>query len=515
MKLRPVLEGAGVATLYVLPFANGFLTPSLATAYHHPYPVTTIARAILLMALLIWLTAALSFHFVEQLPERVRNWLWIAPVALLAWFLCQFGVLLLKWPHVMYVAHLLGPSSPIVLAVVAGALLLTHPDSFRRVTRGIGLVYAVVGFGLLTLLPQLLALSVHREPAERTKFERPGLPTVPAGQPRILWILMDEMSYDQAFEHPEPGLPLPHLRSFAGSSVLYSDLQPLGNVTERVVPALMMGKPVVALRTPYEHSPEFRSTPDGPWQRFDQYNTVFADARALGWSTGVAGWYNPYCRLLADVLDRCSWQYSEGYASDFPRRLSSTNSTAMNMLALVPFRLRLAFLPGNGDDMVQHAKDLQGVMEESIQAVRDPGIRFLFLHLPVPHPPGIYDRRLHSFAEHGNYLDNLVLADDCLGQITDALAASGHAQDTTVILSSDHSWRIAMWQDPSYWTPEEQRVTEGRFDPRPVLAVHLAGRDEARTITQPQNALILHRILEGLLRGELHTAADLAALPLR
>jgi len=53
------------------------------------------------------------------------------------------------------------------------------------------------------------------------------------------------------------------------------------------------------------HNPD-----SGTWQRVEEHDTVFQDALNLDYSTAVAGWYNPYCRVLPDVLDRCFWTFS-------------------------------------------------------------------------------------------------------------------------------------------------------------------------------------------------------------
>ena len=63
-------------------------------------------------------------------------------------------------------------------------------------------------------------------------------------------------------------------------------------------------------------------------------------------------------------------------------------------------------------------------------------VRFVFLHLPVPHPPGIYDRQRHLLRSGGTYLDNMVLADDSLGELLQEIDATPSASQTTVIVSS-------------------------------------------------------------------------------
>jgi hypothetical protein len=89
------------------------------------------------------------------------------------------------------------------------------------------------------------------------------------------------------------------------------------------------------------------------------------------------------------------------------------------------------------------------------------------------------------------------------------------ASRTSVIVSSDHSWRVDDWKKLSDWTAEEARLSGGRFDTRPVLMVHLPGSEEGQVVSQPVSAMIVHPILEAVLRGQLRSSADIAALVAR
>ena len=44
----------------------------------------------------------------------------------------------------------------------------------------------------------------------------------------------------------------------------------------------------------------------------------------------------------------------------------------------------------------KHAQDQAAIMPQAEALIRDQSIRFVFIHLPVPHPPGIYDRSAPS-----------------------------------------------------------------------------------------------------------------------
>jgi hypothetical protein len=274
----------------------------------------------------------------------------------------------------------------------------------------------------------------------------------------------------------------------------------------------LLGAPVRELNTPFNGRVSFRAASGGAWQPLDQQSTIFGEAWKLGWNPGVAGWYNPYCRLFPDVLARCSWQFSDNIPGvDLP--LSYDESVAENMLALMPLRTDVEYIFRHRLDNSTHRRDYEDVMKNAEDLLRDPRIRFAFLHMPVPHPPGIYDRSTHRVSSHGDYLDNLVLADDALGALMKILRSTQNDQQTTVIVSSDHSWRTIWWKPGLAWSDEEERVSNGgKFDLRPVLMVRLAGSDTGELISKPASVLTVHSILDGLLRGDIRTQTDLEHL---
>ena len=367
---------------------------------------------------------------------------------------------------------------------------------------------------MLVLLPRVALHASSSEPQEAQSFQRAGLPAVSPSEPRIVWVLMDELSYDQTFEHRAPDVALPNFDTLAKSSLVFSNLQPVGDSTEKVIPGLLLGKPLADMRLSDDGMLAYRTATQGPWQRFNQHDTIFAQAQSLGWTTGLAGWFNPYCRLMPDVLDRCFWQFSEPVSDDLSRYLSSAQPVSQNVLAMMPLRHMLSnvlhrpFPSGSAP----HRRDYLAVMAQAEMLVRDSRIRFVFIHLNVPHPAGIYSRARHSMSEKGTYLDNLVLADKSLAQLRDAIQSTPAAAHTALIVSSDHSWRTYLWRGGAGWSQEAEQATHGRFDPRPVLIVHLPGAEEGAVNPAPVNLMFVHSVLEAMLRGQIHSQADIDSL---
>ena len=58
---------------------------------------------------------------------------------------------------------------------------------------------------------------------------------------RILWIVLDELSYRQIYEHRYPGLKLPAFDRLAAVSTVFTRTVPAGYFTDIVLPSLMTG----------------------------------------------------------------------------------------------------------------------------------------------------------------------------------------------------------------------------------------------------------------------------------
>jgi len=154
------------------------------------------------------------------------------------------------------------------------------------------------------------------------------------------------------------------------------------------------------------------------------------------------------------------------------------------------------------DPLQRSRLDYEFLISESKKMIENDQIHFVFIHLPVPHPPGFYDRKTHTFCQCGNYLDNLVLADQALGILRHEINQSPAAQQTTLIVSSDHSWRVPLWSGGARWTPEEAAVSKGVFDSRPVFLVHYPGQTTGSTITAPMSEIREYTALSAVLSGK-------------
>lgn len=509
MKVRALFEGTGIAILFMVSFLWPALSPYHLSLYHDPLRVSGIVTGLtvnlVLGSLLFWSVLALLDRFCPETTSPV--WavflaVWLAGAIHVVDFLLHFYRMEFSFPLRVQIV-LLG-------LILCGGLFLSRsfPNFLRKAVRMSRLSLALLGGCIFWMLPQLAYTAIRtRVPAENSFYRQVSEAHQPSE--RVVWILMDELSYDQVFDHRQPGLDLPHFDELSSESVGFSDVQPEGYYTERILPALFLGRKVNSVRSSLDRDLWVHYVKPEGWAPFPQEKSIFGEAKRLNWTTGVAGWYNPYCEILRDVLDSCYWTASDPFPG---RRPGETPGIADSML--LPVRKLLEFFGQSSREPYStasesHEYEYKNLTQAANSLIENGSIDFVFLHLPVPHPPGIYNRRTSQLSPGGSYIDNLALADKTLGDLLSLIQKTPAANRTTLILSSDHSWRVKMWKADPSWTKEDERVSQDKFDPRPVLMVHFPGQAQAELRTEPVPELMVHGILEGALRGKLRSQQDL------
>lgn len=359
------------------------------------------------------------------------------------------------------------------------------------------------------------ARSLNAEPS----FQRSEGFQQQAGRPRVIWIMLDELSYQQVYERRYPGLDLPSFDAVAQEATVFRHVIPAGLMTERVVPSLMTGDTVDKIRSSTDGQLSVHHPGTNMWETFDERGTVFQDALNMKYKTAVAGWYNPYCRILRDVLDSCFWTF--GGPTD--NLLTPRASLAANLIA--PWERFFSMGMGNrkisdllkstaGEiDAKEHVIDYLTLAAAADRILDDRTAGFVMIHMPIPHPFGIYERKSGRFSEeHTTYLDNLALADKFLGQVRLRLEKSGQWDSSTIVIMGDHSWRAEQfWSQTSEWT-EEERVASGnnQFDNRPGYIVKLAGQREGSGIDTSFDAKNTRKLFDALLGQRIKSKEELS-----
>jgi sulfatase-like protein len=422
-----------------------------------------------------WLRLArLTFLILLIIPlERIRGQLGFRLADVLAWFSPTPYRRLALFAVVLGVAYGFFRLRGHLIRVASAAVLFASP--FAAVT------FAHATWAAATLLPPKIA--AHPE----TRVS----PSRAAHARRVVLLVFDELDQRLAFDDRPAGLALPELDRLRATAVYASHASPSGPQTDVSMPALIISKPVAAVRPqgPSELGLTFPGTDSlVPWG--DEPN-VFTKAQQLGARTGLIGWYHPYCRVLARDLNRCYW---EPFYSVVSRRAHA--GVAGNMVQ----QLR-SLWPWNGRSV--YIEMYQRMLDSAKAFSTDTSLTFVLLHLPVPHLPPIYDRQAQRFTQHkysyNGYLDNLVLMDRALGDLRKSLEGAGLWEQTALVLISDHAFR------------EAQRI-DGRLDGRVPFLVKLSGLSDSLTYAFAVNTFVVDDLVLSLIRGDVRTTSDVARL---
>ena len=322
----------------------------------------------------------------------------------------------------------------------------------------------------------------------------------------LVWVVFDELSYDQAFEHRAKSVALPNFDALRNESTVFTDVQPAGYHTAEVLPSLLSGKEVDGLRYTFGNRLLVHDRGERGWQPLDGSGTVFHDARQMGWRTAAVGWYNPYCTVYGEALNTCYWTNLDEMAGMMSLRGKWYRNAVVSLRDMVVGTAA----PHHADrtscdfDVQQRLATEMDLEQHAMQVLRTDQADFVFLHMPIPHSPNVWSRSKGAYTDRcgSSYLDSLALADRVLGEFVGVLEQSPRWKQTTLVVQGDHSWRVDMWKGLPAWTREDAQASGGVFDPRPALLVHAAGQADARAVSEPWPLLRVHGVLEQVLRGE-------------
>jgi hypothetical protein len=532
MKNR-VPEAAGAMLVLLLPYFWVLLIPGSLFLLHHQLPMTGLVCGILLDMLGFLLLGLIALALLSRLPAVPRR---IAAAALAGFFLWRawsIGVTsvevwienqsdihqqmqrasLLSWlaTHTAHYSRYCAAGIPLLLALIAA----TRPAITNPLIKAVRLSLAALSFSCIWIVPLLLyyGFALHDSPG----------PVAQAGaasshpDARIVWILFDELSENLVLDHPPAGQQFPHFDALRAQSTLLGNVQGFGSYTDRIIPSLLAGHEIRKIRASSKGDYLYFDQQQNKWAAYDPKASLLHLAQQRGWNPAVAGSEIPYCRIFKDELNACSW-----LSATLPVEawIPPGDPSIISAALAIPRTFLASLTPGakggNARELDQAILGYRTMLDRATALIREGGLqdgdyRFLFLHLPVPHPPGIYNRQTHQLVEGGNYLDNLTLADDTMGLLWDEIARTPWAAQTTVIVSSDHSWRVPIWRPSGDWTPEEERISQGRFDRRPVFLVHFPGQTSGETISAAIAELAEHDVIAALLQGKLNTADELKA----
>ena len=517
---RETIAAFGVASLVCMTWMAPFVSNVHESFFTLPGSIAAVTIPVLIALCLTWLLWAALLKLAAHSP-RLSPWIWTFLAVLLLREIAEIIYTLrpthdaFKWPGPpptsFNIAFVIGA---FILVAVILALRKLSPATARRTKWLATSALIFVAFsGAFTAAEICLHTYQARDLNSNHPLHQSNGPITT--KPRVIWIVLDELSYRQLYEHRYPGLNLPSFDRLASEATVFTNARPEGTLTLHVIPALLSGVANSDVSMPIANVPyKVKNAATGKWQNFDPQQTVFADALHAGYQTAVSGWTFPYCRLLASVLDHCYW----ATAGMVGPGLSTSHTIAQNLRGLFlasiwnrAAQLRLIRRPPMPlEDSLP--EEYQHLVATQAQDIADPSIDFLYFHMNLPHPHGFYDRATGAFdtqATH-TYIDNLALADRYLAETRAHLEAAGTWDNSTVIIMGDHSWRTYGWKTDSGWTHEESLASSGGvFDDRPGYIVKLANQHTAETIAAPFQAVRSRALVDQILAGKITTPQEL------
>ena len=451
-----------------------------------PLGAPTLAALVLNIAAL----AAVGFLGVQAI-RRVRPPAWrrLVAVAAAATLLISLNFARITHETVGRWTDAIGGPGLSALVVLMLAASLPWPHVALRVMRGLLLV--VSPLAVVTLGHALwMLLEVAAGPEWRLVDPAPLTRTAPSLR-RVVWLVLGELDQRITFEARPAGLELPELDRLRRESLYADGARPPAGTTEVSMPALITGRPVVAVAPLNPNDLELTFT-DGKTARWSAHPNVFSRARALGYDTALIGWHLPYPRVLGGSLGAADWRPSAAYEQTRGHTFGQTLQNQWGSLA-PPANVRRLF-----SERFAELADL------AIRTATDGRFGLVLLHLPVPQPPGIYDRatgRLTTWnftGAGGGHLDNLALADRVVANLRRGLERARLGDRTWIVVSSDRWWRTSKQYD-------------GQVDHRVPFLVRPPDGGRATHVDVAFNTLVTHDLVLAILRGSISTTGDAAA----
>jgi hypothetical protein len=223
---------------------------------------------------------------------------------------------------------------------------------------------------------------------------------------------------------------------------------------------------------------------------FTSLSNVFKKSKEAGHTTTAVGWTHPYCRLMKNDLDHCSWQ------PVFQTVAGSVSREDKNLLRSMHDQIH-AISPLNNRRLAMHA--YLETLEDAKNALAKPE-GLMLLHFPVPHGPPIYDRQkrkfsLTQFSQTRGYFDNLVLTDQTFGELRRFMEEDGAWNRSVVIVSSDHPWRSA-------------ELYDGRSDPYVPFFLKMPEQSRGQLIDAEFETVQTADLVLAILRDKIRSSSD-------
>ena len=331
---------------------------------------------------------------------------------------------------------------------------------------------------------------------------------------RVVWIVFDELDYFLPFELSPSIVDLPEFTKLKNESFFATQATPPSTATRESMSSLITGKKVKE-GIPNGKSELMLNFEDETNAKFSEAPNIFRKVREINGETAAVGWYHPYCRVIGKDLSACHWESFDTF-NDFDKQSlpQIISKNFLQTLISLPFGFRL-FQMINSKSAIK-AEDTSYVrrhyrlINATKESVANNNIDLVLIHLPLPHQPNKFNRKTNKFGLNSTtYFDNLVLTDNVLGKIRQTLEEKDLWKNSTILVSSDHHWRINEYIKKGWLSKKDLQITKGKEDTRIPFILKLKNQKEAFVYNKPFNTLITHDLILAIIKGEISTPTEI------
>jgi hypothetical protein len=301
---------------------------------------------------------------------------------------------------------------------------------------------------------------------------------------RVVWLIFDELDYRLTFPERPKQLLLPNFDRLADQSFNFTNAVPPARATIVSVPSLIDG---VTYSVAYPTAPNrlMLGSSEGGIAPWGTRSNIFTDVSRMGGRCAVIGWYLPYSRIFRESVHLTHWV---GFSSDsFIGRGGDLYSTVkVQLIGLTPIIRQIL----HGWNQIILEEELENI-------VGNQDYKLCFIHLPAPHLPKLAQEKVLTYmSDAESYFANLKVADRILGRCVDQIRNSPCAHNTTLIVSSDHSWRAS-------------KLYDNKADYRVPLIVHFAGQSRRTDLGPMVHTVNTRKLISEIIAKDTVINADL------
>lgn len=440
--LGTLLRGQIWANLLLMPFFSQLTSIGNRYLFHWSHRLLlTYVICTLLLGLLIFAASTVLKEFAPRVHLRVSSIVAVVVLSYLSW-----QVLESSFPVQMNVMS----HAPWLMLLGMGLGTWRWKVGWEAFHRGLTKVcylcaplVVIVWAQMLTYPPMAKSSMLHVRAAEATP-QAAAVPS-PALPENVYIIVFDAWSYRLTLGSGEVSAKFPNLRAAAEEMCTFMNAHSPGCHTMQSMPRLIYqcNEPF-ALRdsqTGFTRNDQFTPTRELP--------NIFTQARSRGYNTAMGGFYHSYAHMLQDSVDEV-YAIPCRYFGDSP-----TEQAEMFYLASwyrligdsISYDLGLPYFICSNRFRIESTSDAENYVLQVLG--RQQERQFALFHMPVPHWPFCFGptgpkpvNQLYSRRQEEQAIEQHQFTDVLIGGFLNELKASGKYENSTIVITSDHTWRL-------------------------------------------------------------------------